>query len=443
MAKRSEQNGVQMDKVNVGLIGLGTVGSGVAKTLLARREFLTRRAGVPIVLKRVCVRNSRKVRSVRIDPRLLTTRPDDILNDPDIDVVVELIGGIHPAKEIVLKALAKGKSVVTANKALLAHEGDALFRAADKAGRDLYFECSVAGGIPIIKTLREGLVGNDVEVLYGILNGTTNFILTEMSRGDGRSFKSALKEAQGRGYAERNPRLDIKGIDTAHKLSILTLLAFGRAVRPEDIYVEGIQDLTANDVRYAHDFGYAIKLLGIAKRDGDELEVRVHPTLVPNSHPLAGVSGVHNAIFVKGDLVGDLVLNGSGAGRWPSTSAVIADLVDVARNLKYQSVQRVPPPIASKRIRRVRRMGEIEGRYYFRFSCIDRPGVLARIARILGTHHISIASVLQKDRRREHIVPVVIMTHDAKERDVQGAMDEIDRMSMVRRKTVVLRMERG
>ncbi len=432
-----------MDKVNVGLIGLGTVGSGVAKMLLARREFLARRAGIPIALRRVCVRNRRRARPVHVDGRLLTTRPEEILNDPDIHVVVELIGGIHPAKEIILKALAKGKSVVTANKALLAHEGDALFKAAARAGRDLYFECSVAGGIPIIKTLREGLAGNDVEGIYGILNGTTNFILTEMGRGDGRSFKSALKEAQGRGYAERNPSLDIKGIDTAHKLAILTLLAFGKAVRPGEIYVEGIQDLTANDVRYAHEFGHAIKLLGIAKRDGDELEVRVHPTLVPNSHPLAGVSGIHNAIFVKGDLVGDLVLHGQGAGRWPSTSAVVADLVDVARNLRYKSVQRVPPPLTSRRIRRLRRMGEIEGRYYFRFSCIDRPGVLSRIARILGTHRISIASVLQKDRRREHIVPVVMMTHDARERDVQNAMDEVDRMSVVRRKTVVLRMERA
>ena len=224
-----------MDKVNVGLIGLGTVGSGVAKTLLARREFLARRAGVPIVLRRVCVRNRRRARAVHVDARLLTTRPEEILNDPDIHVVVELIGGIHPAKEIILKALAKGKSVVTANKALLAHEGDALFRAAAKAGRDLYFECSVAGGIPIIKTLREGLAGNDLEGIYGILNGTTNFILTEMARGDGRSFKAALKEAQGRGYAERNPSLDVKGIDTAHKLAILTLLGFGKAVRPGEI----------------------------------------------------------------------------------------------------------------------------------------------------------------------------------------------------------------
>ncbi len=432
-----------VEKINVGLFGLGTVGSGVAKMLLTRGEFLTRRAGIPLVLKRVCVRNPRRVRSLRIDPRLVTRDPKMILQDPEIDVVVELIGGIHPAKELVLQALKNGKPVVTANKALLAHEGPEVFRCAAKSSADLYFEASVAGGIPIIKSLREGLIGNDVEVLYGILNGTTNFILTEMYRGDGRSFQSALKEAQDRGYAERNPSLDLRGIDTAHKLSILTLLSFGKAVHPKDIYVEGIRDITANDVRYAHDFGYTIKLLGIAKREGDQLEVRVHPTLLPNNHLLSSVSGVHNAVFVKGDLIGELVLYGQGAGRWPTTSAVIADLVDVARNLKYQSPQRVPPPLPTSRIRRVRRIGEIEGRYYFRFSCIDRPGVLARIARVLGLHRISIASVLQKDRRREHIVPVVIVTHDAKEKDVQQALSEIDRLSIIRRKSVSIRMERG
>ncbi len=432
-----------MDKINVGLIGLGTVGTGVAKMLLTRREFLAQRAGMPLVLKRICTRHTRRVRPVRIDPRLITSRPDAILKDPEIDIVVELIGGIHPAKEYLLEAIEGGKSVVTANKALLAHEGAELFKAAHRKGVDLYFEASVAAGIPIIKAVREGLIGNDLEGLYGILNGTTNFILTEMSRGEGRSFQSALREAQERGYAERNPSLDVKGIDTAHKLAVLTLLCFGKAILPGEMYVEGITELTANDVRYASDFGYAIKLLGIAKRDGDELEVRVHPTLLPKAHPLSSVSGVHNAISVKGDLIDELVLYGQGAGRYPTTSAVIADLVDVARNLKYQSPQRVPPPVPTRRVRRLRRMGEIEGRYYFRFSCIDRPGVLARIAQILGAHRISIASVLQKDRRREHIVPVVMMTHDAKEKDVIKALAEIDRLPAVRRKSVSIRIERG
>ena len=410
--------------------------------LLARREFLARRAGIPLSLRKVGVRHSRRARA-GFDPRLITGSYREVLQDPEIQVVVELIGGIHPAKEIVLGAIAAGKSVVTANKALLAHHGEELFRAAARKGVDLYFEASVAAGIPIIKGLRESLVGNDVEVLYGILNGTTNFILTEMSRGDGRSFKSALKEAQQRGYAEKNPSLDLRGIDTAHKMAVLTLLAFGKTVQPDQIYVEGIQDITANDVRYAHDFGCTIKLLGIAKREGEELEVRVHPTLLPNNHLLSSVNGVHNAVFVEGDLIGDLVLYGEGAGRFPTTSAVISDLVDVARNLKYGCTGRVPPPLPVKRIRRVRRIGEIEGRYYFRFSCIDRPGVLSRISRVLGSHRISIASVLQKDRRREHIVPVVITSHEAKERDVQAALADIDRLPIIRRKTVSIRMERG
>jgi homoserine dehydrogenase len=415
----------------------------VAKVLLTRREFVARRVGVPIVLKRICVRHLKKQRAIHVDPRLMTTHVEEILEDPEIQVVVELMGGIHPAKEVVLKALQSGKHVVTANKALLAHHGHTLFQTAHKTHTDLYFEASVAAGIPIVKSLREGLIGNDLEVLYGILNGTTNFILTEMAKGDGRSFESALREAQMRGYAERNPSLDLKGIDTAHKLAILALLSFGKAVLPDDIYVEGIQGITANDVRYAHDFGYTIKLLGIAKRDGEHLEIRVHPTLLPNHHLLSSVGGVHNAVFVKGDLIGELVLYGQGAGRLPTTSAVLADLADVVRNVRFGSPQRVPLPLGTQRIRRIRRIGEIEGRYYFRFSCIDRPGVLARIARILGAHRISIASVVQKDRRREHIVPVVMMTHECRERDVQAALAEIDRLPVVRRKSVLIRMERG
>jgi homoserine dehydrogenase len=431
-----------IEKINIGLLGLGTVGSGVAKMLIDRKEFLTRRAGVKLVLKKVAVRSLKKARAVRLDPRLLTTDPRQVVEDPEIDIVVELMGGIHPAKELVLKAIANRKPVVTANKALLSHEGNTIFSAAAKARIDLYFEASVAGGIPIIKTLREGLIGNDVEVLYGILNGTTNFILTEMSRGEGCSFQAALEEAQERGYAERNPALDLKGIDTAHKLSILTLLAFGRMIRPEDIYTEGIQDITANDVRFAHDFGYTIKLLGIAKREGDQLEVRVHPTLLPKNHLLSSVNGVYNAVFAEGDLIGDMVLYGQGAGRYPTASSVISDIVDVARNIRYSSQQRVPLPLPNTRIKRIRRVGEIEGRYYFRFSCIDRPGVLARISRVLGAHRISIASVVQKDRRREQIVPVIILTHDAREKDVQDALAEIDRMSLIRRKTVCIRVER-
>ncbi|PIQ82685.1 MAG: homoserine dehydrogenase, partial [Candidatus Omnitrophica bacterium CG11_big_fil_rev_8_21_14_0_20_64_10] len=329
------------------------------------------------------------------------------------------------------------------NKALLAHHGAEIFLAARKKGVDLYFEASVAGGIPVIKGLREGLIGNEVEGIYGILNGTSNYILSEMGKGEGRSFEAALAEAQQRGYAERNPRLDLNGMDTAHKLSVLTLLAFGRAILPEKMHVEGINGITADDIRNAAGFGSVIKLLGIAKRSGRSLEARVHPVLLPKNHPLASVHGVHNAVSVKGDWVGELMLTGQGAGRRPTTSAVVADIVDVARNLAFGTPQRVPLPGPNKDIRQIRRIGQLEGRYYFRFACIDRPGVLSRISQILGSHRISIASMVQKDRRRDQVVPLIMTTHEARERDVHAALKLIGKLSIVRGKPVRIRMERA
>lgn len=424
------------------MIGLGTVGTGVAKVLLTRARWVAQRAGVELALTRIATRHPQRQRQVRLKPGLVTADARTLLRDSEIHVVVELMGGLHPAREWVLAALRAGKHVVTANKALLAHHGAELFRAAAQAGVDLYFEASVAGGIPIIKALREGLVANELQALYGIINGTSNFILSEMGR-DGCSFEAALNDAQARGYAERNASLDLKGIDTAHKLSILALLGFGRTVPPEAMFVEGIPGITPNDLRYAQDLGYAIKLLAIAKRQGDELELRVHPTLLPRQHPLARVTGVFNAIYVKGDLVGEQLFYGQGAGRWPTTSAVLADLIDVARNIACEAPRRVPSLVPGSPIRRIRRMGEVEGRYYFRFSCIDRPGVLAKISRILGAHKISIASVIQPDRRREQIVPLIMVTHEARESHVQEALQLIDRLGVIRRRTMAIRIERG
>ena len=432
----------KLQKIHVGLIGLGTVGTGVAKTLLERPDWFARRAGVPVVLKRICTRHPNRARPVRLRAGLVTTDARRLLRDPELQVIIELMGGIHPAREFVLEAIRAKKHVVTANKALLAQHGAEIFQAAARAGVDVYFEASVAGGIPIIKALREGLVANEIQALYGIINGTSNFILSEMAR-ENCSFDAALKDAQARGYAERNPALDVNGMDAAHKLSILSLLSFGKTVAPADMFVEGIPGITQNDLRYAHDLGYAIKLLAIGKREGSELELRVHPTLLPRQHPLARVSGVYNAIYVKGDLVGEQLFYGQGAGRWPTTSAVLADLVDVARNIAFNAPRRVPALTPGSPVRRIRRMGEVEGRYYFRFSCIDRPGVLARIARILGAHRISIASVIQPDRRREQIVPLIMVTHEARERDAQEAMRLIDRLGVIRRRTVALRIERG
>ncbi len=431
-----------MKKVNVGLIGMGTVGTGVAKALLHRSSWLAQRAGVKLVLKKVSVRNPRRKRSVALKPGMLVKRARDLVRNPEIDIVVELMGGHHPARELVLEAIRSGKHVVTANKALLAHSGAEIFKAAKRAGVDVQYEASVAGAIPIIKTLQESLVANELHRIYGIINGTANFILSEMEKQE-CSFKAALAEAQKRGYAERNPALDIRGIDSAHKLSILSLLAFGKTAQPDDIFVDGIASITPNDIRYARSLGYAIRLLAIAKRRKQDLELRVHPTLLPERHPLALVSGVHNAVYVKGDMIGDQLLYGQGAGRWPTTSAVLADLVDVARNVASGAHQRVPAFPGRSPIRRIRKMGEVEGRYYLRFSCIDKPGVLSRITQRLGAHQISIASVIQLDRRYGRIVPLVMITHEAKERNVQKALAAIDRMAVVRNKTMVIRMERG
>ncbi len=431
----------KVKKIQIGIIGLGTVGSGVVRLLRERPELLRRKAGVDLVVKKICVRNPRAKRSVKIPPSLLTTRVQDLLRDPEIEIIVELVGGIEPAGSFILEALKAGKHVVTANKALLAERGEKIFEVARRRGLAVQFEASVGGGIPIIKSLREGLVSNRIDAIFGIINGTSNYILTKMSQ-DNRDFKEALTLAKRSGYAERNPSLDIEGIDTAHKLSILAFLGFGRSVRLQQIYTEGINRISPNDVRYAEELGYAIKLLAIAKRVGRDLEVRVHPTLVPKANPLALVGGVYNAITVRGDLVGNTIFYGQGAGQLPTSSAVLSDLVDLGRMLASGNGVAVSPPIGFESgLRRLRRMGEVRSRYYFRFSVVDQPGVLAQISRILGQHRISISSVIQKEPHEARGVPLVIVTHEALEKDVQRAIRLIDRLDVVRRKTMLLRIE--
>ncbi len=427
-------------RINIGVIGVGTVGTGVVRTLLEKPRLLEQRVGARLVLRRVCDRNTRRIRALHVPPAAITTDARQVLDDPEIQIVVELIGGIHPAKELVLEALRRGKHVVTANKALLAEEGQELFSVADRHGVDLYFEASVAGGIPIIKALREGLIANDVDTILGIVNGTSNYILTQM-RDRELSFAAALDEAQAKGYAERNPTLDISGMDSAHKLAILSLLGFGKAVVPSQIYVEGIQAISQADIQYAQDFGYVIKLLAIAKRVKHELELRVHPTLLSRGHLLSNVNGVFNAIYVHGDLVGGELFYGRGAGQNPTASAVISDIADLARNLATCVTKRVPHFSHDDRIRRLRPIDEVESRYYIRCSVIDRPGVLAQITGILGRHKISIASVLQKERNAARIVPVVLMTHEALERRMRRALAQIDRLPTVRRPSVAIRTE--
>ncbi len=427
--------------VNVGLIGVGTVGSGVARALLEKTGMLEHRIGTRVQLRRACDRNFHHVRGFKIPSALTTRDPAKILQDPEIQLVVELIGGLEPAKTLILEALRRGKHVVTANKALLAHAGQELFLAATRAKRDLYFEASVGGGIPIIKGLREGLIANELDAILGIVNGTSNYVLTRMREGS-LSFHEALLEAKHHGYAERDPSLDINGNDAAHKLAILTLLGFGVQVPLAAIHTEGISTISPADIRYADELGYCVKPLAIAKRVDRELEVRVHPTLLSKSHLLANVNGVYNAIYIHGDLVGSELFYGRGAGQNPAASSVLSDIADVARNIASGRSPRIPLSCRpSHSIQRLRGMGSIETRYYMRFTVIDQPGVLGRIAGVLGRHHISIASVHQKERLSARIVPVVMMSHEAKESNIRRALHAIDRLPMVKQPTVTLRTE--
>jgi homoserine dehydrogenase len=428
-----------MQTINIGLIGFGTVGAGVARALLQKRRLLQQRTGARLVLRRVCDRDFRRSRGFRLPAGVAVSDPQKVLADPDIQVIVELVGGLQPAKAFIRSALRSGKHVVTANKALLAEAGRELFREATRRNVDLCFEASVGGGIPIIKSLREGLIANDFDAVIGIVNGTSNYVLTQMKE-KRLSFHEALHEARRHGYAERNASLDVDGHDASHKLAILTLLAFGVPVRQDQIHREGISKISQADIQYAEELGYVIKPLAIAKQDGDELEVRVHPTLLAKSHLLANVNGVYNAIYVHGDMVGAELFYGRGAGQNPAASAVLSDIADVAQNVANGSGTRIPlERHQSHRIRRLRRTGDIESRYYLRFTVTDRPGVLGKIAGILGRHHISIASVHQKERRGH--VPVVMMSHEAKERNMRAALQEIDRGEFAKQPTVAIRTE--
>ncbi|MFH0878364.1 MAG: homoserine dehydrogenase, partial [Lentisphaerota bacterium] len=362
------------------------------------------------------------------------------ISDPAVDVVVELIGGTRLAKEFILKALRLGKPVVTANKALLAEHGAEIHAVAEQNKTEVYYEASVGGGIPIIKALREGLCANHIESIYGILNGTCNYILTRMER-EKLPFDQVLAEAQKAGYAEAEPSLDIDGIDTAHKAVVLASLAYGFQIQMSEAHVEGIRGLADADICYAAELGYRIKLLAIIKQVKGEVEVRVHPTLVPHSHMLASVSGVFNAIMLKGDIVGDTLYYGRGAGRAATSSAVLSDLADVALNLVSGAKNRLPSFVRNGVRGTVRPIGKIGARYYLRLSLLDKPGVLARVAQILGMHQISIASVMQKEARVGEYVPVIIVTHSATEDDFRKALLEIDSMDVVSAPTVRLRIE--
>ena len=429
-----------MEKIDIGLVGFGTVGSGVVKVLKTRANLLKKKLGVDIHLRKICDINLRRKRIVQVSPSLLTRDVKQILDDPQIKIVVELIGGIHPAKEVIIQALKNKKHVVTANKALLAECAEEIFAEAKRNNVNVYFEASVGGGIPIVKSLRESLISNRIDKIYGIVNGTSNYILSQMAR-ENWDFRRALKVARQQGFAEKRTFLDLKGIDSAHKLVILAALGFGRWVSLDKVCIEGITEVSLNDLIYAREAGYTIKLLSIAKCEKNELELRVQPTLIPRRHLLSSVNGIYNAIYVSGDLIGEQVFYGKGAGRFPSASAVISDIADLVDNLRHDAPPAKPKLVYKSNIRRIRKIEEINSRYYIRFMAIDRPGVLAKISGILGQHKISIASVSQKERKRARIVPIVMMTHEASERSLRLALKKIDRLDSIRKKTVAMRVE--
>jgi len=429
-----------MKKINVGLIGFGTIGSGVAEVLAKKRKSIKERSGLDVIVKRVCDKNPGALRSAKKIKAILTKNPNDILGDPEIDIVIELIGGTKAAKDIVVKAIKMKKHVITANKALLALHGREIFKLAGKNKVLIGFEASVGGGIPIIKALRESFISNRIETIYGIINGTSNFVLTEMAK-DKYDFKKALGDAQRKGFAESNPELDINGVDSAHKLAVLALVGFKFPVKFKDIYVEGIEGIESSDLEYAAEAGYTIKLLAIAKRVGEELEVRVHPTLLPNEYILSKVEGVYNAVYVRGNLIGSSLFYGKGAGKFPTASAVISDIIDIGNNPKADAKDCILAPDSKNKITNIKEMGKIRTRYYIRFAGADKPGVLAKVSGILARYKISIASVNQKERITSQVVPIVMMTHRAIEANMQKALKEIGNLSTIKGKPIRIRVE--
>ncbi len=426
--------------LNIGIAGLGTVGGGVLRMLHDNRALITGRAGRAIAVTAVSARNRARDRGLPLDGMAWHDDPLSLAADPDIDVVVELIGGSEdPARALVLAALEAGKHVVTANKALLARHGTALASAAERNGVSLAYEAAVAGGIPIIKTLREGLAGNHIRRVAGILNGTCNFILTSMAE-RGREFADVLAEAQGLGYAEADPSFDIDGIDAAHKLAILAALAFGRAIRFEDVHVEGIANVTALDIAFARELGYRIKLLGIARRTQNGIEARVHPCLLPERSPLARVDGVYNAVVAEGDFVGRVMLEGRGAGAGPTASAVVADLVDIARG-RFAPVWGAESAHLS--VAAAVPMADHVGAYFLRLMVRDQPGVIADVAGALRDSAVSLESMLQHGRAPGEAVPIVLVTHDTREVRMRDAIDRIERLESVLERPSMIRIEHG
>ncbi|MCG9126456.1 homoserine dehydrogenase [Candidatus Poribacteria bacterium] len=430
--------------MNIGILGWGTVGTGVSKILINQNSLISKNSGVQLSLEKVVKRTLPASREgIELPPNCLTSDPAEVVDNPDIDIVVELIGGVSEAQTLITRAIKNGKHVVTANKALLAEHGGELFQLAQKHKVSLNFEASTAGGIPIIKTLQESFTANQIESLYGIVNGTCNYILTEMNE-NGVDFSDVLAEAQEKGYAEADPTLDVEGIDAAQKLSLLIALAYGVNLSIDKFHVEGITDISKKEIQYARELGYVIKLIAIAKlTDDNRVEARVHPTLVPERSLLANVGGAYNAVCVIGSAVGPTLFYGQGAGEMPTASAVVADIIDAAKSVKngiYPSISHAWFPDVPAEVS-VCPIDDIHTRYYLRFVVIDKPGVLAKIGNILGDYNISISSVIQKEPHDTDTVSLMMLTHKALEKDIKTALDQILKLEVVKGGVKLIRIE--
>lgn len=426
-----------MKKIKIALLGLGNVGRGVWSIINENGEEIRKRSGYDVEISKILVRDKDKARGVEVPEEILTTNYSDIVEDKEIKIVVELMGGVNPAKEYMLEAMSKKKHVVTANKMVLATEGEELFEAADREGVMFYYEASVAGGIPIIQGVNESLAANKIEQVYGIVNGTTNYILSKMELED-MDFDDALREAQEKGYAEADPTSDIEAYDATYKLAIISSLAFGTKIRYENIYREGITKINSMDIKYAKELGFVIKLLAIAKDVNGELELRVHPTLIPKTHPLANVYDSFNAIFIKGNAVGDLMLYGRGAGDLPTGSAVVGDILSVLRN--ESNLENYSAIKNNLWDRKLKPMSEVNRRYYLRITVKDKPGVLGDITTIFGKNNVSMRSIIQREREADN-ASLVIITHHTKEGDLMNSVEKIKELDSLESVDNILRIE--
>lgn len=425
-----------MNTVGIGLLGFGTVGRGVYRVLKNNRELIATRLGTPLEVLKVLVRDTGKERGILIPPEMLTADPAEVLENPGVNIVVEVMGGIEPARRYVLDALSRGKSVVTANKDMMAVCGQEVFAAAAETGADIFFEASVAGGIPVVKILKEALTANRIQEVIGIINGTTNYILSKMTD-EGADFETVLREAQEKGYAEADPTSDVEGFDAARKTAILASIAFNTRVTLDEVYVEGITRVRPEDIRYARELGYVIKLLGIAREAADGIEVRVHPALVSSGHPLAAVSDVFNAVFIRGDAVGDTMFYGRGAGELPTASAVVGDIITAARNIRC-NVRGIMGCTCFES-KPVRQITATESCYYLRLQVLDRPGVLAGIAGAFGNNNVSLAAVVQKTTGVT--AELVLVTHRVREANLRAAVEELRRLPTVEAVANIIRVE--